>query len=243
MRPLRDRWPTAGLVVLALLVLGVVTGQLLTPPTEHVLLVGDSIMRQTGPALTRQLGDDYTVHNIGVNGSGLLTPSFYDWPDRLEQSLAQTDPDVVVVLFIGNYTDDPAQFWRAPGGEPIEAVTSPGFARAWGRQVDRAMAAVAETDAEVVLVLPPPMVTPELQAVADALRAEYERVATEWPFITLADAAEAVGGPDGGWVAELPAGDGSVRPVRVPDTVHLAEHGQRLVAREILQAIRHPASP
>ena len=32
--------------------------QALTPPTEHVLLVGDSILRQTGPALTRQLGDE-----------------------------------------------------------------------------------------------------------------------------------------------------------------------------------------
>jgi hypothetical protein len=47
-----------GLVVLGLLALGVGVGEALTPSTEHVLLVGDSIMRQTGPALSRQLGDD-----------------------------------------------------------------------------------------------------------------------------------------------------------------------------------------
>jgi hypothetical protein len=212
---------------------GVVVGQVVTPPTEHVLLVGDSIMRQTGPWLERQLGDGFTVHNEGVNGSGLLTPAFFDWPDQLEQQLVRTDPDVVVFLMIGNYTDREDWFWTTADGEVVTDKTSSAFAREWGRQVDEAMAAIADTGARVVLVLPPPMATEELSTVVDHLRAEYERVAAEWPFVTLADAAEAVGGPDGEWVAELPAGDGSVRPVRVPDTVHLASFGQRLVAREI----------
>ena len=230
----------AGLVVLALLVGGVAVGEVLTPSTEHVLLVGDSIMRQTGPALTRQVGDEYTVHNEGVNGSGLLTPSVFDWSDQLEQDLVRTDPDVVVMLFIGNYTDDPAEFWTTARGEPVRRAGAPAFAREWGRQVDAAMAAIAETGARVVLVLPPPMATADLQAVVDALRAEYERVASDWGFVTLADATAAVGGQNGEWVAELPGGDGSSRPVRVPDTVHLAPHGQRLVAAEILRAVRRP---
>lgn len=227
-----------GLVVLGLLALGVGIGEALTPSTEQMLLVGDSIMRQTGPAVTRQLGDGYTVDNQGVNGSGLLTPAFFDWEAQLAESLVRTDPDVVVILFIGNYTDDPAELWVSVDGERVATVDSPAFAREWGRQVNGVMATIAESGAEVVLVLPPPMVTPELQAVVDALRAEYERVATEWDFVRLADAAEAVGGPNGEWVAELPAGDGSVRPVRVPDTVHLADHGQRLLAGEIILAVR-----
>lgn len=230
-----------GLFALGLLALGVGVGEALTPSTEQVLLVGDSIMRQTGPAVTRQLGEDHTVDNQGVNGSGLLTPAYFDWAAQLEESLVRTDPDVVVVLFIGNYTDDPAELWVGVDGERVANVESPAFAREWGRQVDGVMADIAESGAEVVLVLPPPMVTPGLQAVVDALRAEYERVAGEWGFVTLADAAEAVGGPNGEWVAELPAGDGSMRPVRVPDTVHLADHGQRLLAREIVTQVRQPS--
>ncbi len=226
------------MAVLALLAGGVVAGEVLTPSTEHVLLVGDSIMRQTGPALTRQLGDAYTVHNEGVNGSGMLTPAFFDWSDQLEQDLARTDPDVVVFLMIGNYTDRADWHWTTADGRTITDKTSAAFARAWGEEVDEAMAAIAETGAEVVLVLPPPMALDDLQLVVDNLRAEYEAVAARWPNVTLVDAVDAVGGPDGEWVAELPAGDGSIRPVRVPDTVHLAEHGQRLVALEILQGIR-----
>lgn len=223
--------------MLALLAVGVVVGEALTPSTEHVLLVGDSIMRQTGPALDHRLGDEFTVHNEGVNGSGLLTPAVFDWPDRLDQELARTDPDVVVVLFIGNYTDDPEEFWTTAAGRSVREVGSDAFSREWGRQADAAMAAIAETDAEVVLVLPPPMATAELQDVVDALRAEYERVAERWPQVSLVDAGAAVGGPDGEWVAELPTADGRVLAVRVPDTVHLAEYGQRLLAREIAPVI------
>src|SRR5262245_33910881 len=40
-----------------------------TPPLQRdVLLVGDSIMKSTGEALSRQLGDRFRVHNEGVNG-------------------------------------------------------------------------------------------------------------------------------------------------------------------------------
>ena len=151
----------------------------------------------------------------------------------------RTDPDVVVMLFIGNYTDDPDELWTTAAGEVVDSVHRPAFAREWGRQVDAAMAAIAESGARVVLVLPPPMVTGELQAVVDALRAEYERVAADWDFVTLADATTAVGGENGEWVATLPDGAGIERPVRVPDTVHLAVHGQRLLAREIAPEVRN----
>jgi hypothetical protein len=103
------------------------------------------------------------------------------------------------------------------------------------------MATIAETGAQVVLVLPPPMATAELQAVVDRLRVEYRRVAADWPFVRLIDGADAVGGPNGEWVSQLPASDGRELYVRVPDTVHLAEHGQRLLARAIAPAVRAAA--
>ena len=226
----------AALVVLALLAIGVGVGEALTPSTEHVLLVGDSIMRQTGGAIERQLGDGWTVHNEGVNNSGLLTPGFFDWADQLEQQLAQTDPDVVVFLMIGNYTSDPAEFWRSPGGELVRDIGSPAFAQQWGRQADAAMAAIAESGAEVVLVLPPPMPTDALQAVVDALRHEYRRIARQNDFVRLVDAARPLGGRDGEWIGFRPGED---VPVRVADGVHLAPRGQRLLAQAIVPQIRN----
>jgi hypothetical protein len=229
----------AGLIVLALLAGGVAVGAAMSSSTEHVLLVGDSIMRQTGPALANQLGGDFTVHNEGVNGSGLLTPAIVDWTDRLAQDLARIDPDVVVFLFIGNYTDDPTQFWFTADGEQIRSVEAEPFAREWGQKVDQAMAMIEDTGAEVVLVLPPPMPNARLQGVADRLRAEYERVAAEWPFVRLVDAADAVGGPNGEWVETRSGPAGNPRPVRLPDGVHLTDYGERLLARELTRSVRN----
>ena len=104
-----------------------------------------------------------------------------------------------------------------------------------GRAIrDRAIS----TGADVVLVLPPPMISARVQRVTDRLRAEYQAIADRHPEVTLVDAATAVGGPDGEWVATRQTAAGIPAPVRVADTVHLADHGQALVAHEIRLGIR-----
>ncbi len=209
------------------------TGEAVPTTVQDVLLVGDSIMKSAGPALARQLGAHWRVHNEGVNGSGLLTPGVFNWPRHLPASLNRFDPDIVVMLFIGNYTADPAQKWVDADGRRVPDVYSPAFAREWGRQADRFVTQMIGSGAAVVLVLPPPMISARVQTVTDRLRAEYRAVAARHPEVTLADATTAVGGPHGEWVATRPIASGGWAPVRTADTVHLAPHGQRLVAREI----------
>ena len=204
---------------------------------QDVLLVGDSIMNSTGPSLAFQLGNGYRVDNEGRNGSGLLTPQVFDWRSHLRTSLSQVDPDIVVMLMIGNYTATPSQFWRTPAGVPIPDVYDPAFARAWGRQADGMVTTMLASGARVVLVLPPPMITPRVQQVTDRLRNEYRAVARRHPGVILADATRAVGGPAGEWVATKPSPRGGTDLVRTADTVHLETLGQYLVAEEIRLAI------
>jgi hypothetical protein len=222
--------------VLALLAGGVAMGEAISPSTEHVLLIGDSILRQTGPALGDELGDGYTVHNEAVNGSGLLTPDVYDWLERAPELLAQTDPDVVVVEFLGNYTDDPSEFWRTGDGHVIRSVSDPQFAPEFGEQARRLMQHIARSDAAVVWVLPPPMATDELQGVVDALTEQFLALQERFPGITYVDADDALAGPDGGYAARLPV-NGRLRPIRTGDGVHLTLAGQRLLADLIGRAV------
>lgn len=200
---------------------------------EDVLLVGDSIMKSTGPSLGFQLGNRYRVHNEGQNGSGLLTPQVFDWRAHLRSSLQRVDPDIVVMLMIGNYTATPSQFWRTPAGAPIRDVYDPAFARAWGRQADRMVTTMLASGARVVLVLPPPMISPRVQQVTDRLRAEYRAIDRRHPGVSLVDATQAIGGPNGEWVATKPSPRGGSGLVRTADTVHLDVLGQYLVAEEI----------
>jgi hypothetical protein len=214
------------------------TGAPAAATVQDVLLVGDSIMKSPGPALAHQLGAPWRVHNEGVNGSGLLTPGVFPWPRHLPASLNRFGPDVVVMLFIGNYTADPAQKWVGADGRRVPDIYARSFAREWGRQAERFVTQMISTGAEVVLVLPPPMISARVQTVTDRLRAEYQAIAAQHPEVTLVDAATAVGGPDGEWVATRPTAAGTLAPVRVADTVHLADHGQALVAHEIRLGIR-----
>ncbi len=200
---------------------------------QDVLLVGDSIMNSTGPSLGFQLGNRYRVHNEGQNGSGLLTPQGFNWPAHLRSSLPRVDPDIAVLLMIGNYTATPSQFWRTPTGAPIRDVYDPAFARAWGRQADRMVTTMLASGARVVLVLPPPMISPRVQQVTNRLRAEYRAVARRHRGVTLVDATRAIGGPNGEWVATKPSPRGGTGLVRTADTVHLDVLGQYLVAEEI----------
>jgi hypothetical protein len=186
----------------------------------RVLLIGDSILRQTGPALAHVLGDRAVVRNVAVNGSGLLTPRFFDWPARVDAELARATPDVVVVSFIGNYTGDPAGLWTTADGRTVESIESPDFAPEWGRQTDALLADIAPTGAQVVLVLPPSIPVPVVQDAVDRLRIAYQQVAARWPMVTLVDAATVLPDPED----------------RAVDGVHLSDRGERRLAAAIAAA-------
>ena len=194
-------------------------------PRREVLLVGDSILRQTGPSLQEELGRD-DVRNEAVNGSGLITPSVFDWQAAVPE-LLEGDPDVVVVLFIGNHTDEDVPL--DPDGDPIEKG-SPEFFAAWGEAAEQLAVTLVEAGVEIRWVLPPPMLDPANQAVADGLAEQYRAVAERDPEVVLVDASEVLADADGRFLAQVDVG-GQTVPLRAGDGVHLDEAGaQRLAA-------------
>lgn len=221
--------------VVVLTLVGLLVTRLLAEPA-HVLLAGDSILRQTGPKLDETFGREVAVDNAALNNSGLLTPGFVDWTARLEDQLAEGDPEAVVFLFIGNYTD--TDYATDADGNPILKNT-PEFFAAWGREADRLMQVLEDqgSDAEVYWVLPPPQYTEVNQITTAGLRAEYQALAERWPQITLIDANDALAGPNGEYLASTTNRHGDVVPLRVPDTVHLTDVGARRLARVIHDAV------
>lgn len=221
-------------VLVVLLVVGALATKLVLESRQSVLLAGDSILRQTGPALDDSFGWQYEIHNKAVNNSGLLTPGYVDWVDRLDRLVQEEHPDKVVLLFIGNYTD--TDYWTDSDGNPVMKNT-PEFFQAWGEQADELMQVLDGSGAEVYWVLPPPEYTEVNQITTEGLRREYEALADRWPGTHLIDANDALAGPDGEYLPSITNRHGEVVPLRVPDTVHLTEVGQRRLARTIHQAL------
>jgi len=220
-----------GVVVVVLLLVAVGIWRLW--PGQEVLLVGDSILRQTGPALDAEVGWPDEVDNQAVNGSGLLTPSVFDWQAELPGML-EGDPDVVVVLFIGNYTDTDLPTTAA--GEPIQ-FGSPEFFAAWGVASEQLAVALLDAGVDVRWVLPPPVLDPELEPVVQGIRAQYEAVAERHPEIVLVDANEALADADGGFLAQVEGADGEPVPIRFGDGVHLEPEGAARLAQEIAASL------
>lgn len=212
------------LLALATLVASTLTGCGDDAP-QRVLLVGDSVLGQTAPALNRQL-EEVDVRSEAVSGSGLLSPWFVDWPAELDRLLDRFDADAVVFLFVGNYRINTGEAFETADGHRIEDRRDPAFARAWQAQARR-LTERAQEDADVVWVLPPPMQDEGDQAVVEALREGYEEVADETGAATV-DANDALATDDGAFLGA----DGGT-PLRSPDGVHLAPEGARRLAEVI----------
>ena len=190
---------------------------------RRVLLVGDSVLSQTGPPLARAL-PDADVRNEAVSGSGLLTPDYVDWPHELRRLLDRFDPAVVAFLFVGNFDLGTGEVFTTADDQRIDDRTDPAFLRAWRAQAERMTEMVEEAGAEAVWVLPPPMEDAEDQRVVDGLRDAYAQVVDDVGG-SLVDADEALAGPDGQYLAR----EGG-EELRAPDGVHLAPAGARRLA-------------
>ena len=224
-----------GAVGLVVALLGVAVATWLSVQDDpELLLVGDSIMRQTGPALVEEL-PGHEVDNRGVNGSGLLTPSVYDWVGRLPGLVAQSRPEATVVLFIGNYANE-EDWWIGPDGAPV-APNTPTFFREWRAQAEEVVATLEEAGTDIYWVLPPPVASDSGNETINGLRAVYRDLAADHPGITLVDAAPPLTDSTGQFRWAIPDGEGGELQVRAPDGVHLTPDGARRLASVIATAI------
>src|ERR1035438_2632770 len=69
-----------------------------------VLEIGDSLGNDLGWGIARQLGHNHEVRLVQADksSSGLLTPWFYDWPQKEKVLLAQYKPQLVIITFGAN---------------------------------------------------------------------------------------------------------------------------------------------
>jgi uncharacterized protein len=85
----------------------------LTRPYRKFLFVGDSVMLDLGTQIQYSLKEKYNIANTKIDykvSSGLNRIDYYDWYARTRKIIGDYQPDVMVVLFGGNDTQDIADF-------------------------------------------------------------------------------------------------------------------------------------
>lgn len=228
----------------AIMLLTIVTGLSscsLFDKRVDVLLIGDSIMNQSGPFLESMLRtqpalSDAKVHVKAVNGSGLLTPGVFDWSTEAVALAEEYDPDITVVLFVGNYTN--TDWWLDDTGAPVPGDYGPVFYEEWGEEASSLTSAVQATGSQVYWVLPPPFYGDEGLRRQELLRETYVQMARAMPGVGLIDGRSPLSTGTGQFTWKLPSIDtGEEVAVRQSDSLHLTPDGGKLLSRQISQEI------
>ena len=208
----------------------IVVTPLLVPKT--VLCVGDSLTSGAAQALNDQLqakGFDPVLH--AIPGSGLLDTKV-NWADQARQLVAQFNPDVVVVEFIGDY--------GLLGERPGVAINSPPFFAQWGSAAQQLEDIFTSGGAQVYWVLGPPVAQPvgehelvSLDYIYQVLRAPNT---TSGRPLTI-DAVRPFSAPGAGYSEFLPGPNGLPVQIRTPDGTHLTVAGNSLFAHTVATAV------
>jgi hypothetical protein len=199
---------------------------------KPVVLMGDSLIAEAAPAISTYLdGLGYSVYSAAVPGSGLLDTQM-NWLAKGRELIAQYDPSVVVVEYVGNYA-----FF---GGIPGVSVYTPTFYRDWKNAAQQLENILTSRDATVYWVIGPPVGVAVPEAGIVALDRIYEHLHTPNTASgvpPLIDVTPGVTGGTGKFSEYLPGPGGAPIQVRQPDGVHFTPYGATLFARAIAQAV------
>jgi lysophospholipase L1-like esterase len=185
------------------------------PPADTVMIVGDSSMVDTAPALGAAFNAAGTTKIIDASSPGLGLTLDQPYRDVWRELLAEHHPDLIVVMMGG--WDLP---YLAKNGDDAYSAT-----------VDEAIGILTSDGARVLwLSMAPGGTTPDrpVDRVYSQLPAKYPGV------VDFFDFEQVLRGPDGDWPRTVPAVDGSTILLRKPDNWHMCPAGAERVAAAVL---------
>ncbi|NJK66394.1 MAG: DUF459 domain-containing protein [Microcoleus sp. SU_5_3] len=107
----------------------------LTRPYRRFLFVGDSVMFDLGIQLQYTMKQKYNIADTKLEykvSSGLNRIDYYDWYARTKEIIQDYQPDVVVILFGGNDTQDITDFQGK-----YRAIATKEWQKAYQERVDK----------------------------------------------------------------------------------------------------------
>ena len=219
------------LAVLSACALAMTARMSLAEEMAPVLMIGDSMMRQLGVAMEKELkiAGVQPTSTFSSLGSGLTRVDAFDWFGKIESLMQERKPKVVVIA-IGANDRQPI---KATSGQMFPCGT-PEWEKEYSRYVGRIMDALINGGVEkIVWLLLPDMKERTHQDYAEFANAIFMREAsteTRQQKISLFDTRPMLTRKPGTYSAFVMAPNGQALTVRDPDGVHLSAVGAQRVA-------------
>ena len=209
------------------------------PSAAHplrVFLAGDSVGEDVGLAL-QQLADRSKVvslDNAARISTGLTRPDYFDWPARLQQALAASQPPQAVVVMVGGNDAQPILTPHGPAG----FGTAAWFAE-YRRRVAATMAMLTGRGVDVYWIGQPLMQSDDLNRQLGQIDAVFASEAARHAGVTFIDARPLLADANGHYAEYLPGPGGTLVQVRWGDGVHMTPVGAARVAGYLWNVMRH----
>ena len=151
--------------------------------------------------------------------SGLMNPSFFDWPAYIDSQFAALQPTIAVFMIGANDASAslPYDAYHERVGALMDRMRAPGRRVFWVGQ--------------------PHMGRADLEPVMPGMNEIFRDEAAKRPWVTYVDVYGVTSAADGSYSAYLPDADGLVTLMRGDDGVHFTPAGGRLLASRVIAAI------
>jgi hypothetical protein len=226
----RRRW--LGLALAVIVVAAITTPLVVLHSHKTVVLFGDSLTDESSTTISTFLQiRGYSVHPEAIPGSGLLDTEVH-WLARGRQAIAEYDPSVVTVEFIGDFG-----YLGAPPGVEINTPT---FYQDLARVAQQLEDILTSRGARVYWVVGPPVNVPSIQTTIthlDRIYGDLHAPNTASGRPPLIDVTPALTGHTGRYTEYLPGQGGTPAEVRTPDGIHLTIYGILLFSQAITNGI------
>ena len=210
------------------------------PTAAHpakMLISGSSSAGIFGPYVKRQMAKTKVVETTldYKVSSGLARPDFFDWPAHFEESVADVDPDIVVVTFGGN----DGQNLTDVNKKIVARVTDTEKWKAeYGKRVGALMDMLSGEGRTLIWVGMPNGPTEKFTERAKVQDAVVKAEAAKRPDVVLIDTWKLFVGINGDWAEYvIDPRDGVGKDVRADDGFHLNSTGAQILSVYILRAI------
>lgn len=203
-----------------------------SPVHCRIMLLGDSLMEDLGPATHRTLRHRKGLHFIltAKYSTGLTRPEYFNWPKNMENAVAETRPDIII-FFIG-----------ANDGMPIKLDgrnVYPNSGEAWRSAYRTKMAELFEIgrrhNCKMIWVGLPPMGSRYAKILEQTAHAQREGCQEQG--IRYIDTVPVLGDENGKFRTYMTDSSGKAIRLRTRDKEHLSPHGNKLVIEQLLPVL------
>ena len=206
-------------------------------PETPVLMIGDSMMKLLGHEMEKafKTADVQPAVAFSSLGSGLVRPSAFDWPGKINELLATNAPHTVFVC-LGTNDRQPIEL---PGGGIVRYENTEEWRATYSQIIGGLMDQLIEGKVKRIFwMLLPDMREPVNQEHAQLVNAVITEQAADEKrkdIVYLYDLASALSRRPGKFTQYMMSPTGQSLTVRDPDGVHLSVDGSKMVAQKVLK--------